>query len=65
VSDVKMRVGARLRDGTTKHYDVLNISDPAEARAFVLENVPSARVVLAVVPGGRANPVPPTVKAAA
>lgn len=60
-----MRVGARLRDGAIKHYDVTNISDPLEARAFVLESVPAARVVLAVVEGGRAKVPPPAVKAAA
>lgn len=53
-----MRVGARLRDGSIKHYDVLNISDPQQARAFVFENVPSARVVMAVVECTRRAPTP-------
>ena len=63
MSDVKTRVGARLRDGTIKHYDVANLSDPQAARAFVFESVPSARVVVAVVDGGRGKA--PAVKEAA
>jgi hypothetical protein len=58
VSEVLTRVGARLRDGTIKHYDVRNISDPQQARAFVFENVSAARVVVAVVNGGRPAPAP-------
>jgi len=59
-----MRVGARLRDGTIQHYDVSNITDPQVARAFVLENVPAARVIMAVVEGGKGKPVVTEGKAA-
>jgi hypothetical protein len=52
------RVIVRHRNGSTTHYDIGNALDWAEARAFVLEQVPSARAVLVLVKCGRPLAVP-------
>ena len=60
-----VRVGVRHRNGKINHIDVNGTSDWAEARAFVLSQVPTARVVLAMICGGSGRQAAPTEKAAA
>lgn len=58
-----MRAIVRHRTGATTKYDVGGVDTWEQARAFVLEQVPSARVVLVLVP--RKKPGPPAGLAAA
>ena len=59
MSDGKMRVGMRHRNGRIELVDVSNVGDWDEARKFVLEQRPSARVVMALVVGKRPSAVTP------
>lgn len=61
---MSIKVGARHRNGKINHYEVNGVSDWAEARAYVLSQVPSAHAVLAVIDGGdRRAPAPEKVAA--
>lgn len=57
----QIKVVARHYNGSTNHYTVSNVVSVEAARAFVREQVPTARVVLALVP----KMVPPVTKEAA
>ena len=58
------KVGVRHRNGSTNHYEVNNAESAEKAREYVLSQVPTARVVLAVVGGGNQRGTAPE-KAAA
>ena len=60
MSDGKMRVGMRHRNGRIELVDVSNVGDWDEARKFVLEQRPSVRVVMALIVGKRPDIVVPT-----
>lgn len=49
---MNVKVGVRHRNGKINHYDISGVESWSEARDYVLSQVPSARVVLAVIQGG-------------
>lgn len=48
---MSIKVGVRHRNGKINHVVVNGVNDWAEARDYVLSQMPSARVVLAVIDG--------------
>ncbi len=49
---MSIKVGVRHRNGKVNHIVVNGASSWREAREYVLSQMPSARVVLAVIEGG-------------
>jgi len=56
---MSIKVGVRHRNGSINHVVVNGVDTWNEARDYVLSQMPSARVVLAVIEGGdRRAPAP-------
>lgn len=57
MSDTVVRVGVRHRNGSINLVDVKNVPGWDGARNFVLEQVPTARTVLALIERKQPAPV--------
>ena len=60
---MSIKVGVRHRNGKINHVVVTGVESWSEARDYVLSQMPSARVVLAVINGGDRRVAPEKVAA--
>ena len=60
---MNVKVGVRHRNGKINHVAVTGVGSWSEARDYVLSQMPSARVVLAVIEGGERRVAPDKVAA--
>ena len=60
---MSIKVGVRHRNGKINHIAVTGAASWSEARDYVLSQMPSARVVLAVIDGGDRRVAPEKVAA--